>query len=129
MHRAEGDEEIGHGAQAAVAIRPTRSRPSVPDWLQRVRGTRLIGSEMRVSPSGLASRRSRAVNASMISGASNARLRRPTVICLRIPAETNRSMARLVAWNDRPIKSEAVFVVSSGARRRADRLKTHPARG
>ena len=37
------------------------------------------------------------------------------VPCLRMPASTNRSIARLVAWNDRPIKSDAVVAVSRGA--------------
>lgn len=47
-----------------------------------------------MSPEGLASRRSNLVNASMISTASNARLRFPTVICFKTPASTRSSIAR-----------------------------------
>ena len=54
-----------------------RARPSY----RRRRGTRRTGSETSVSPSGLASCRSRLVNASMSWGALNARLRQPTVTC------------------------------------------------
>ena len=60
-------------------------------------GTRPIGSETSVSPQGLASWRSRAANASMSSGASNARFLRPTVTCVRIPAPASRSIAWPVA--------------------------------
>ena len=101
----------------------------------RLRGTRLAGSETSVSPSGLARCRSNAVKASMSSGASNARFRRPTVTCLRTPASTSRSIAWLVAWNDRPIRSDAVVAVSSGApgsawrsRSAADPRRTDPSR-
>ena len=53
---------------------------SVPDLKdapmdQRRRGTRQAGADIRVSPPGLASCRSRSVNASMRSVTSNARLR------------------------------------------------------
>ena len=74
---------------------------------------------MRVSPLGLASLRSNAVNASINSGASKARLRRPMLSCTSTPASTRRSIARLVAWNDRPTSSDAVEVVSTGAAGRA----------
>ena len=60
---------------------------------RRLRGTRLVGSEMSVSPSGLASCRSNTVNVSISSGASGARFRRPTVTCWRMPASTSRSIA------------------------------------
>jgi hypothetical protein len=56
----------------------------------RRRGTRREGGDVRVSAPGLASWRSRSVNASMISGASNARLRRPIVIWRKIPTSTSR---------------------------------------
>ena len=90
----------------------------------RPHGTRLTGSETSVSPSGPASCRPSAVNASMSSGASNARFRRPTVTCLRTPASTSRPIAWLVAWNDRPTRSDAVVVVSSGAPGRAWRSRS-----
>ena len=64
-----------------------------------------------MSPSDLASWRSNAVS----SGASSARFRRPPVTCLRMQASTSRSVAWPVAWNDRPIKSDAVVAVSRGA--------------
>lgn len=59
----------------------------------RRRGTLRSGGEVRVSPAGLASWRSRAVKAVMISEASKARLRRPTETCRRTPAETSRVIA------------------------------------
>jgi hypothetical protein len=49
-------------------------------------GTRRAGSAERVSPVGDASARSKSANASITSVASQARLRRPTVTCLRILA-------------------------------------------
>ncbi len=49
-------------------------------------GTGRTGSEVPVSPSGLARWRSRSVNALMISGASKARFLRPTVIWFRTPS-------------------------------------------
>lgn len=70
---------------------------------------------MRVSAAGLASRRSSWANASITSAASNARLRRPSVICLRIPASTSRVIAPLVAGSDRPIRRAAPPTVSTGA--------------
>ena len=64
---------------------------------RRRRGTSRIGSETSVSPSGLASCRSSAVKASMSSGASKARLRRPTLTWTSTSAATRRSMAWLAA--------------------------------
>jgi hypothetical protein len=49
-----------------------------------------------VFPFGLASWRSRSVNALTIAGASKARFLRPMVIWDKIPADTKRSMAALV---------------------------------
>lgn len=62
--------------------RPRRKRGA---FQRRRAGTERAGGEMRVSASGLASRRSSAVNASMTSVASNARLRLPIVVCLSTP--------------------------------------------
>ena len=68
-----------------------------------------------VSSCGLATRRSSELNASINSGASKARLRRPTLIWASTPASTSRSIPWLVAWNDRPINSAAVDTVNTGA--------------
>ena len=69
----------------------------------------------RVTSSGLASWVSSELNASINSGASKARLRRPTLICVSTPASTSRSIPWLVAWNDRPINSAAEDTVNTGA--------------
>jgi hypothetical protein len=69
-------------------------RPKVDVGLRG--GTGRTGSEVRVSPSGLASWRSRSLNALIISGASKARFLRPTVTWVSIPADSSRSMAALV---------------------------------
>jgi hypothetical protein len=61
----------------AVSYLGLSRRPKVDAGLRR--GTGRTGSEVRVSPSGLASWRSRSVNALTISGASKARFLRPTV--------------------------------------------------
>ena len=68
-----------------------------------------------VSSCGLVSCRSSELNASINSGASKARLRRPTLTCESTPAATSRSIPWLVAWNDRPINSAAVDTVNTGA--------------
>ena len=44
---------------------------------------------------------------------------RPMLTCTSTPASTRRSIARLVAWNDRPTSSDAVDVGSTGAAGRA----------
>ena len=60
---------------------PQVAAPVTPSSAQTCRrlGTLRVGSETSVSPSGLASCRSNAVKASTSSGASKARLRRPTL--------------------------------------------------
>jgi hypothetical protein len=78
-----------------------------------------MGSEVRVSPAGLPSWRSRSVKASMMSGASNARFRRPTVTWCRMPASTSRATAWLVWTKLRPIRSAALVTVRTGAPTRA----------
>ena len=78
-------------------------------------GTGRKGCAMAVSSSGLARPRSNAVNASMRSGASNARLPRPTVIWTRIPARTSWSIACVVARSERPTRSAATEEVGTGA--------------
>jgi hypothetical protein len=70
-------------------------------------GTALLGSELRVSPPGLASCRSRSVNALMISLASKARFRLPTVTWDSAPASVSRAMASLVCGKLRFISSAA----------------------
>ena len=54
------------------------------------------GSNVRVSPAGPPSWRLRSVKVSMMSGASSARFRRPTVTSCRMPASTSRATAWLV---------------------------------
>jgi hypothetical protein len=72
-----------------------------------------------VSPAGLHGWRSRSVNAWMMSGASNARFRRPTVTWFRMPASTSRATAWLVWTKLRPIRSVALLTVTTGAPSRA----------
>lgn len=73
------------------------------------------GGDDRVSPVGLASWRSRSVNASSTSGASKARFRRPTVTWVRTPACSRRRTPWLVAWKLRPMRSAAPDTVRTGA--------------
>jgi len=98
-----------------AALRP---RAAVPGRQRQYRwrraGTVRAGSAERVSPVGEASARSKSVNASMASVASQARLRRPTVAWVRIPARTNRSIASLAAVTDRPIISATPLTVTIG---------------
>ena len=78
-----------------------------PRSYRRLHRMGLIGSETSVSPLGLASCRSSAVNAPMSSGASNAWFRRPTVTCVRIPApRAGRPVARHLEHC--PVKDDAV---------------------
>ena len=101
---------------------------------RRLRGTCLIGSEARVSPSGLASCRSSVVNASMSSEASNARFRRPTVTCLRMPAPRAGRCLLVAAATQRewvpatlPASPLAAVVVARPARAaRLERLPNSP---
>ena len=79
------------------------------------RGTIRTGSLMRVLPSGLASCRSRAVNAAITSGASNALFRRPTFTCRRIPTSTRRSIAAAAGLYVRPRSIAALSAVRIGA--------------
>lgn len=60
-----------------------------------------------MSPSGLASWRSRSVKALIMSLASKARFRFPTLICVSTPAERSRPMASLACGKLRPISSAA----------------------
>ena len=83
-------------------------------------GTSGMGRDTRVSPARLASCRSNAVKASISSGASKARFRRPTLTWTSTPAATRRSMAWLAAWKERPVSSAAVATVSTGAAGNAD---------
>jgi hypothetical protein len=58
------------------------------------RGTLRVGGAVRVSPEGLAGRRSTAAKAWIISGVSKARLRLPTVV----RESTLVSARRVIAW-------------------------------
>src|SRR3954447_24820633 len=98
-------------------------------------GTRRSGREKRVSPSGLASWRSRSVNARIRSPASNARLRRPTVVCFRTRATTRRGIASFTACSLRSISAAALCTVTIGApgsasisRSTAELARTRPSR-
>jgi hypothetical protein len=53
----------------------------------------------------------------MGSGASKARLRLPTVVCVKTPLSTRRAIASLVACWLRPISAAALWTVSIGASR------------
>jgi hypothetical protein len=81
-----GGEQPGSCARAAHAdaeVAPSLRHPQLhrpPRYAGRRRGTARAGADDLVSPSGLASCRSRSLNASTSSSASNARLRRPTVV-------------------------------------------------
>jgi hypothetical protein len=55
------------------------------------------------------------MNAAMISGASYARFREPTVICFRIPASTSDDIALFAAGNVRPINFAAPATETTGA--------------
>ena len=72
-----------HGAISVGGVSPARL---AAHCARRRRGTARAGADVLVSPVGLDSRRSRSVKASMSSVASNARFRRPRVVCRRMPA-------------------------------------------
>ncbi len=72
------------------------------------------GADVRVSPSGLARRCSRAAKALIASGDSKALLRRPTLSWRRIPASAKRCTAAFVAGKLRPMSADAVATVRTG---------------
>ena len=123
---------LGHAAISVGGISPARL---AAHCAYRRRGTARAGADDLVSPVGLDSRRSRSVKASMSSRASNARLRRPRVVCRRTPASTSRGMASLTACALRPMSAEALRTVTTGApgsasmrRSSADPARTLPRR-
>jgi hypothetical protein len=105
---------------------PERRRPG-PDGLAalgsgaglyRRRGTARAGGVTLVSPPVLARRRSRSLNASTSSVASNTRLRRPMRTGRRIPARWSCPTAVLAAWKLRPIAAAAAPTVTLRGRGR-----------